>query len=62
MAGLAAVVIRPPMIMKYLGSMEAMVYLGLALNIGCIAILLLLVFHPWLVRHCAAVSAAQGAD
>lgn len=53
MIGLAILIIRPPTIMEYLDGVEALAYLGLALNVGCIAILLLLVFHPNLVRNCA---------
>ena len=52
--GLAVMLARPPAIMAYLDSCEALVYLGLVLNVGCIALLLLLVFHPNLVKNCAA--------
>lgn len=51
--GLAILIIRPSNIMVHLDGVEALAYLGLALNVGCIAILLLLVFHPSLVRSSA---------
>ena len=51
--GLAVVIIRPRVIMGYLSSTEALVYLGLVLNVICIALLLLLVFHPRIFRLCA---------
>lgn len=51
--GLAVVIIRPRVIMGYLDSTEALVYLGLVLNVICIALLLLLVFHPRIFRLCA---------
>jgi len=51
--GLAVVLIRPQAIMSHMDSVESLVYLGLALNVGCIALLFLLVFHPAMIRHCA---------
>lgn len=50
--GLCVVLIRPPVIMACMDSVEALVHLGLVLNIGCITLLLLLVFHPDMVRGC----------
>lgn len=52
--GLAVVIVRPPVVMAYMDTVEELVWLGLALNVGCIALLLLLVFHPKLVKNCAA--------
>lgn len=51
--GLAVMLIRPEAIMSYLDGVELLVYLGLVLNVGCITLLLLLVFHPGLIRRCA---------
>lgn len=52
-SGLAVLIIRPESIMKYLESVETIMYVGLALNVGCIAILLNLVFYPKTVRSFA---------
>lgn len=52
-SGLAVLFIRPESIMKYLEPVETIMYVGLALNIVCIAILLNLVFYPKMVRSCA---------
>ena len=49
--GTAVLVFRPSQLMVYLESVEALIYLGLVLNIGCVAVLLLFVFHPSLVRY-----------
>ena len=51
--GLGVMLLRPPVIMGYLDSVEMLIWLGLALNVGTISLLLLLVFHPSLVRKCA---------
>ena len=51
--GTAIMLIRPARIMIYLEPVEPLMYLGLALNIVCIALLLLLVFHPSAVQVCA---------
>lgn len=51
--GCLVMLLRPPGIMSYLEGVEGLVYLGLALNVGAIAILLLLVFKPSIVRSCA---------
>lgn len=48
--GVAVLLIRPPQMMMYLEPVESIINLGLALNIACIAILFLLVFHPNLIR------------
>ncbi len=49
--GLAVMLLHPPAIIGYLESVEGLVYLGMALNVGCIALLLMLVFHPSMVRR-----------
>ncbi len=51
--GCLVMLLQPPRIMSYLEGVEGLVYLGLALNVGAIAILLLLVFKPSIVRACA---------
>ncbi len=51
--GCLVMLLQPSEIMFHLEGMEGLVYLGLALNVGCIAILLLLVFKPSIVRTCA---------
>lgn len=51
--GTVVMLLRPGEIMSYLEGVENLVYLGLALNIGCIAILLMMVFRPSVVRSCA---------
>jgi uncharacterized protein (TIRG00374 family) len=51
--GLLVMFIRPDGIMKYLQGVDELVYLGLILNVGCIALLLSLVFKPSLVQRCA---------
>lgn len=48
--GVTVLLIRPAQLMVYLEPVESIMYLGLGLNIICIAALLLLVFHPNLVR------------
>lgn len=53
--GLAVMIIRPPQIMAYLDSVDAVVYLGLALNVIFITLLLMVVFHPSTVRHMASL-------
>lgn len=52
--GAAVMLLRPPEIMSHLTGVEELVYLGLGLNIVCIAFLLLLVFRPSIVGSCAA--------
>lgn len=48
--GAAVILLRPKQLMIYLDPVIFFIYLGLFLNIICIAALLLLVFHPDLVR------------
>lgn len=48
--GVAVLLLRPAQLMVYLEPVESVIYLGLGLNIVCIAALLLLVFHPKLAR------------
>ncbi len=48
--GIFVLVLRPASIMRYLDSVEWIMYLGLALNVICIAILFLLVFHAGVIR------------
>ena len=51
--GAAVLVIRPDSVMQYLEPVESIVYLGIVLNVGCVAILLLLVFKPAIVNYFA---------
>ena len=51
--GAVVMLIRPPQLMIYLDPVEAIVYLGMGLNVICIVALLLLVFCPNLVRRLA---------
>lgn len=48
--GLVVLLIRPPALMVYLEPVESIMYVGLGLNVICVAGLLLLVFHPHIVR------------
>lgn len=48
--GIAIIVLRPSTLMFYLDPVMAVIYLGLALNVICVSLLLLLVFHPNLIR------------
>ena len=48
--GTAVLLLRPPALMACLEPVESIVYVGLALNVVCVAGLLLLVFHPHIVR------------
>lgn len=48
--GVAVMVLRPKALMVYLEPVQSIIYLGLALNIVCIAGLLMLVFCPRIVR------------
>ena len=50
--GLAVMVLRPSVVISRLGETEALVYIGLALNVVFIAILLTAVFHPGVIQHC----------
>ncbi len=51
--GAAVILLRPPGVMRYLRPIDAMVYLGLVLNIAFIAVLFLLLFNPSAVRRMA---------
>lgn len=51
--GTAILVIRPASIMQYLDGLEWLMYLGLALNVVCIGLLLLLVFRASSIRAIA---------
>ena len=53
--GTTVMLLRPAEIMSHLEGTEGLVYLGLALNIGCIAFLLMLVFRPGIVKRCTEV-------
>lgn len=53
LVGALVLLIRPPMLMTYLEPVESIIYLGMVLNAACITALLLLVFHPNLVRRLA---------
>ena len=48
--GTVVLLLRPPVLMAFLEPVEPIVYLGLILNVICVAGLLLLVFHPHIVR------------
>lgn len=49
--GLAVVVFRPPVIMRYLNPVIGWCYLGVALNVFCVAFMMILVFHPTLAEN-----------
>lgn len=49
--GLAVLILRPPSVMCYLEPVLGWCYLGIALNVGCVAAMLVLVFHPTLARR-----------
>lgn len=49
--GAVVMLLRPKGIMIYLDSLDGLIYLGLGLNVICIALLLLLVFRPEIVRR-----------
>ena len=53
LAGALVFLLRPPRLMVYLDPVAPIVYLGMALNVVCVAGLLLAVFHPNLVRTLA---------
>jgi len=52
--GLGVLLLRPASVMIYLEHVQGILYLGLVLNVICIAALLLLVFRPVLVRNLTA--------
>lgn len=49
--GLAVMIFRPPLIMKYLAPVMGWCYLGVALNVFCVAFMMILVFHPTLAEN-----------
>lgn len=51
--GLVVLVLRPASIMGYLDGVEWIVYLGLILNVVCIALLYMVVFHAGVIRSIA---------
>ena len=51
--GIVVLALRPARIMALLDPVLPVVWLGLGLNVVCVALLLLLVFHPTLVERCA---------
>lgn len=51
--GCTVLILRPARLMAFLQPVEPVLYLGLVLNVICIAALLLLVFHPTLVEKLA---------
>lgn len=51
--GASVMFIRPDEIMHHLSPVVGLVYLGMALNVGCIALLLVLVFSPGALRSLA---------
>ncbi|MGM9604112.1 MAG: YbhN family protein [Faecousia sp.] len=50
--GLAVMVLRPSAVIGYLDGVEALMYIGLALNVVFIAVLLTAVFHPGAIQCC----------
>ena len=50
--GAVVMLLRPACIITYLDALDGLIYLGLMLNVGCIALLLLLVFRPRIIRRC----------
>lgn len=52
--GVAVLVFRPASVMVYLEGVQGILYLGLVLNVICIAALLLAVFRPAVVRNLTA--------
>ena len=56
--GAIIIIIRPPELMLYLVDVLWIMYLGMALNVICVAVILILVFDPNLVRLIANKSSA----
>ena len=48
--GTFIVIVRPEGVMRYLKDVMPVMYIGMGLNIGCVALLILLVFDPNLIR------------
>lgn len=51
--GLAVTILRPPAIIRCLGDVEPLIYLGVALNVIVVSLLLLAVFRPQLLERLA---------
>lgn len=51
MIGLIVLIFRPKVIMGYLAPVIGWCYLGVALNVFCVAFMLILVFHPTLAEN-----------
>lgn len=51
MIGLIVLIFRPKVIMGYLSPVMGWCYLGVALNVFCVAFMLILVFHPTLAEN-----------
>lgn len=49
--GLAVMIFRPAAVMRYLDGVDTLVYIGLALNVAFIALLLTAVFHPSIIQR-----------
>ena len=49
--GLVVVIFRPRVIMQYLSPVIGWCYLGVALNVFCVAFMMILVFHPTLAEN-----------
>lgn len=49
--GAAVMFLRPQGLMEHLEPVKGVMYVGIGLNVACVAALLLLVFHPRLVRR-----------
>ncbi len=49
--GLALVLFGREFLQQYLGTVRPVFYLGIALNVGCVAFMMLLVFHPFLAKR-----------
>jgi uncharacterized protein (TIRG00374 family) len=49
--GLVVIILRPAQIMLYLDPVMPFIYLGVILNVGCILLLLMLVFYPDTIKH-----------
>lgn len=53
MIGAVIMLLRPAKLVLYLEPVAPIIYLGMALNVVCIAVLLMLLFMPNLIRWCA---------
>lgn len=52
--GVAVMLVSPEPLMEYLEPVRLLVWLGVALNVGCVALLMMLVFSPVAVRKLSA--------